>query len=38
MRKASNDTFHDGTYDDDVVKTNLAAVLEQHGISNVRSM
>jgi len=30
--------FRDSAFADDVAKTNLAAILEQHGISNVRSL
>jgi len=30
--------FRDSAFADDVAKTNLAAVLEQHGIANVRSL
>lgn len=30
--------FRDSAFDDDVVKTNLAAILNQHGIMNVRSL
>jgi adenine-specific DNA-methyltransferase len=30
--------FRDSAFADDVAKTNLAAVLEQHGIQNVRSL
>lgn len=30
--------FRDSAFDDDVTKTNLAAILEQHGIQNVRSL
>jgi adenine-specific DNA-methyltransferase len=30
--------FRDSAFSDDVVKTNLAAVLEQHGIATVRSI
>lgn len=30
--------FRDSAFADDVVKTNLAAILEQHGIQNVRSL
>ncbi|PJB35832.1 MAG: site-specific DNA-methyltransferase, partial [Deltaproteobacteria bacterium CG_4_9_14_3_um_filter_51_14] len=30
--------FRDSAFVDDVVKTNLAAILEQHGIVNVRSL
>lgn len=28
----------DSTFADDVAKTNLAAILQQHGIQNVRSL
>lgn len=30
--------FRDIAFEDDVVKTNLAAILEQHGLGNVRSL
>jgi adenine-specific DNA-methyltransferase len=30
--------FRDSAFTDDVAKTNLAAILEQHGIANVRSL
>ncbi len=30
--------FRDSAFADDVAKTNLAAILEQHGINNVRSL
>lgn len=30
--------FRDGAFADDVTKTNLTAILEQHGIQNVRSL
>ena len=30
--------FLDSAFADDVAKTNLAAILEQHGIQNVRSL
>ena len=30
--------FRDGAFTNDVAKTNLAAILEQHGIQNVRSL
>ena len=30
--------FRDSAFDDDVAKTNLAAILNQHGITNVRSL
>lgn len=30
--------FRDSAFEDDVAKTNLAAILEQHGIQNVRSL
>jgi len=30
--------FRDSVFTDDVAKTNLAAILEQHGIQNVRSL
>ncbi|MCC7141970.1 MAG: site-specific DNA-methyltransferase [Candidatus Eisenbacteria bacterium] len=30
--------FRDSAFADDVTKTNLAAILEQHGIANVRSL
>lgn len=29
--------FRDSAFADNVAKTNLAAILEQHGIGNVRS-
>jgi adenine-specific DNA-methyltransferase len=30
--------FRDSAFADDVAKTNLTAVLEQHGLVNVRSL
>ena len=30
--------FRDSAFADDVAKTNLAAILEQNGITNVRSL
>ena len=30
--------FRDSAFEDDIAKTNLAAILEQHGIANVRSL
>ena len=30
--------FRDSAFEDDVTKTNLAAILEQHGLKNVRSL
>ena len=30
--------FRDSAFADDVAKTNMAAILEQHGIENVRSL
>lgn len=30
--------FRDGAFADDVAKTNLAAILQQHGLQNVRSL
>ncbi len=30
--------FRDGAFSDDVAKTNLAAILSQHGLTNVRSL
>jgi adenine-specific DNA-methyltransferase len=30
--------FRDGSFADDVAKTNLAAILQQHGLENVRSL
>ena len=30
--------FRDSAFEDDVAKTNLAAILEQHGLGNVRSL
>lgn len=30
--------FRDSSFSDDVAKTNLAAILEQHGLTNVRSL
>jgi adenine-specific DNA-methyltransferase len=30
--------FRDSAFADDVAKTNLAAILNQHGIHNVRSL
>jgi adenine-specific DNA-methyltransferase len=37
----SSDThvfFHDSAFSDDISKTNMAAVLEQHGITHVGSL
>jgi len=34
----TNCIFRDSAFADDVAKTNLAAILEQHGIENVRSL
>ncbi|MDP0790087.1 site-specific DNA-methyltransferase, partial [Klebsiella pneumoniae] len=36
--KESTCVFRDSAFADDVAKTNLAAILEQHGIQNVRSL
>ena len=30
--------FRDSAFADDVAKTNLAAILSQHGLANVRSL
>ena len=30
--------FRDSAFEDDVAKTNLAAILEQHGVQKVRSL
>ncbi len=30
--------FRDSAFEDDIAKTNLAAILEQHGLGNVRSL
>jgi adenine-specific DNA-methyltransferase len=30
--------FRDSAFDDDVAKTNLTAILQQHGLENVRSL
>ena len=30
--------FRDSAFEDDVAKTNMAAILEQHGLGNVRSL
>lgn len=30
--------FRDSAFENDVAKTNLAAILEQHGIAKVRSL
>ena len=30
--------FRDSAFADDVAKTNLAAILQQHGLENVRSL
>ena len=30
--------FCDGAFADDIAKTNLVAILEQHGLGNVRSL
>ena len=30
--------FRDSAFADDVAKTNLAAILQQHGLANVRSL
>lgn len=30
--------FRDSAFENDVAKSNLAAILEQHGIKNVRSL
>ena len=34
----SNLVFRDSAFEDDVAKTNLAAILEQRGLGNVRSL
>ena len=36
--KKTTCVFRDSAFVDDVAKSNLAAILEQHGISNVRSL
>ena len=39
--KPSSDThvvFRDSAFEDDVAKTNITAILEQHGITHVRSL
>ena len=40
LESASDATviFRDSAFEDDVAKTNLAAILEQHGLKNVRSL
>jgi adenine-specific DNA-methyltransferase len=30
--------FRDAAFEDDVAKTNLTAILAQHGLANVRSL
>ena len=35
---ASTLVFRDSAFEDDVAKTNLAAILEQRGLGNVRSL
>jgi adenine-specific DNA-methyltransferase len=30
--------FRDAAFEDDVAKTNLAVILEQHGVAKVRSL
>ena len=30
--------FRDSAFEDDVAKTNMVAILEQHGLRNVRSL
>ena len=30
--------FRDSAFEDDVAKTNMVAILEQHGLGNVRSL
>ena len=35
---ATTCVFRDSAFADDVAKTNLAAIFEQHGIANVRSL
>ena len=30
--------FRDSAFVDDVAKTNLAAILQQHGLANIRSL
>jgi adenine-specific DNA-methyltransferase len=37
-RRESTVVFRDSAFADDVVKTNLTAILEQHGLGNVRSL
>ena len=39
-RRPENTTviFRDSAFADDVAKTNLTAILEQHGLGNVRSL
>jgi adenine-specific DNA-methyltransferase len=39
-RKARNTVcvFRDSAFADDVAKTNLTAILQQHGLENVRSL
>jgi adenine-specific DNA-methyltransferase len=34
----TNVVFRDGAFEDDVAKTNLAAILQQHSLENVRSL
>jgi adenine-specific DNA-methyltransferase len=34
----TNVVFRDSAFADDVAKTNLTAILQQHGLDNVRSL
>jgi adenine-specific DNA-methyltransferase len=34
----STQVFRDSAFGDDVAKTNLAAILQQHGLQNIRSL
>lgn len=36
--KETTCVFRDSAFENDVAKTNLTAILEQHGIQNVRSL
>lgn len=38
MRGDTTGAFRDSAFADDVAKTNMAAILEQHGIPSVRSL
>ncbi|MDP2295766.1 MAG: hypothetical protein Q8M24_09935 [Pseudolabrys sp.] len=40
LAPAGNTTcvFRDSAFENDIAKSNLAAILEQHGIANVRSL